>query len=288
MGAGMTVNALVFVWTLVSDDPSITAKMFALVNVLVVVENLIPYAIQTRYGPVRTDGLAFLRTLFDSELQLSEERARFAVAAAAAARERSDWDEARAIADEAFARNPRSPVLRTWLGQTVAASGDHAGARVIFRDLVDDDRRMRLPALASRDPVGTATHLNDLAWCDLMLADPELVDEAMETSSAALQLLPEHPGIRGTRAFALIAAGRPGEGIDLGLAAYSKTREARAKAMQACVLAIGYARDWRFEQSQGWIAKANRWDPDCPLLGRAEAEVVARRPGIDGGVAESG
>jgi len=40
---------------------------------------------------------------------------------------------------------------------------------------------------------------------------------------------PEHPAIRGTRAFALILGGQPGEGIDLGLAAYAKTKEPPAK-----------------------------------------------------------
>jgi hypothetical protein len=61
--------------------------------------------------------------------------------------------------------------------------------------------------------------------------------------TAAIRLLPEHPAARGTRAFALILGRRPGEGIDLGLAAYAKTKEAGPKALQACVLAIGYARD---------------------------------------------
>ena len=288
MAAGMTANAAVFVWTLLADDPSITQQMFALINVLVIVENILPYSLPTSYGPMRTDGLGFIRTMLDSEAQLAEERAMFAVTAAAVASQRSDWEEARRIADEAFARNPRSSVLRTWLGQTVGAAGDHAAARVIFRDLVDDDRRARLPVLASRDTVSRAVHLNDLAWTDLMLDDPALVDEALEASASALELLPEHPGIRATRAFALIAAGRPGEGIDLGRPAYGKTKEARARAMVASVLAIGYARDWRFQQADRWIAQARRWDADCPLVRRAESEVDARRSDGPGAVAESG
>ena len=288
MGAGIAVNAVVFVWMWTHEDPSAAVQMFAFVNLLVVVENLLPYSLRTPYGPVRTDGLGFLRTLLDSDVELSEERAKFAVTAARAAAERSDWEEARRIADEAFARTPRSPVLRTWLGETAAASGDHATARRIFRELVDEDRNAKVPVLSGRDVVGVAAHLNDLAWCDLMLEDPGLVDEATEASRAALELLPLHPGIRGTRSLALIAAGRPGEGIELAHAAYAKTREARARSSLAAVLAIGYARDWRARQAERWIGVARRWDPDCPLLPRAEEELEALRSAGDGAVAESG
>jgi hypothetical protein len=72
------------------------------------------------------------------------------------------------------------------------------------------------------------------------------------------------------------------------MAAYTKTKEAGPKALQACVLAIGYARDWRFPQADRWIALARRADPNSELLVRAEAELDARRSGRDGAVAESG
>ena len=147
---------------------------------------------------------------------------------------------------------------------------------------------MPAAGLGQRDDVSRGIHLNNLAWCDLMLDDPALVEEALSSSAAAIDLLPEHPAIRGTRAFALILGGRPGEGIDLGHAAYAKTKEAGPKALQACVLAIGYARDWRFGQAARWIDLARRADPSCSLLGRASGELEALRPRGDGAVAESG
>jgi predicted Zn-dependent protease len=121
-----------------------------------------------------------------------------------------------------------------------------------------------------------------------MLDDPALVEEALVMSAAAIRLLPEHPVVRGTRAFALIPGGRPGEGIDLGSAAYAKTKEKGPKALQTCALAIGYARKWGFSQADRWIARARRADPAFPPLVRAEAELDARRSGRDGAVAESG
>jgi hypothetical protein len=64
--------------------------------------------------------------------------------------------------------------------------------------------------------------------------------------------------------------------------------KAGPKALQAGVLAMGYARDWRFPQADRWIGLARRADPACPLLVRAGAELDARRSGRDGAVAESG
>lgn len=144
------------------------------------------------------------------------------------------------------------------------------------------------PSLGHRGDLSRSISTNNLAWCDLMLDAPALVAEALEMSAAAIRLLPEHPAVRGTRAFALILEGRPGEGIDLGLAAYAKTKEAGPKAMQACVLAIGYARDWRFPQADRWIALARPGGPGLPAARACRAELDARRSGRDCAVAESG
>jgi tetratricopeptide (TPR) repeat protein len=286
--AGPAMNAVMFAFAPLIDASSSTLRDFAIVNACVLIFNLLPYSVRTPYGRQRTDGLGLVRTLSDSEWQLAEERSGFAVARAVLADQRGDREEAGRIVDEARAMNPRSVVLRTWLGYRAIEDQGFAYARTIFRDLVDEDRHVPAAGLGQRDDVSRGIHLNNLAWCDLMLDDPALVEEALSSSAAAIDLLPEHPAIRGTRAFALILGGRPGEGIDLGHAAYAKTKEAGPKALQACVLAIGYARKWRFGQAQRWIDLARRADPNCSLLGRAQGELEAVRPSGDGAVAESG
>jgi hypothetical protein len=284
--AGPAMNALMFALIPVIDASSNTPKDFAIVNAFVLIFNLFPYSIRTPYGPQRTDGLGLVHALSDGERQLAEERSGFAVARAMMAERRGDREDATLIADEEAARNPRSVILHTWLGVRAITNEEYADARAIFRELVEEDRR-EPPSLGHRGDVGRSISMNNLAWCDLMLDDPALVGEALEMWAAAIRLLPEHPAVRGTRAFALILGGRPGEGIDLGLAAYAKTKDAGPKALQACALAIGYARKWRFPQADRWIARARRADPACPLLVRAEAELDARRSGRDGAVAES-
>jgi len=286
--AGPAMNALMFAVAPLIDASSSTLRDFAIVNACVLISNLFPYSVRTPYGPQRTDGLGLVRTVSDSEWKLAEERSGFAVARAMLADQRGDREEVRRITDEAEAMNTRSVVLRTWLGYRAIKDQGYVSARTIFRELVDEDRTMSVAGLGQRDDVSRGIHLNNLAWCDLMLDDPALIEEALSSSAAAIDLLPGHPAIRGTRAFALILGGRPREGIDLGHAAYAKTREAQTKALQACVLAIGYARRWRFGQAAKWIDLARRADPSCSLLGRASGELETLRPRGDGAVAESG
>lgn len=286
--AGPAMNALMFAVAPLIDASSSTLRDFAIVNACVLISNLFPYSVRTPYGPQRTDGLGLVRTVSDSEWKLAEERSGFAVARAMLADQRGDREEVRRITDEAEAMNSRSVVLRTWLGYRAIKDQGYVSARTIFRELVDEDRTMSVAGLGQRDDVSRGIHLNNLAWCDLMLDDPALIEEALSSSAAAIDLLPGHPAIRGTRAFALILGGRPGEGIDLGHAAYAKTKEAQTKALQACVLAIGYARKWRFGQAARWIDLARRADPNCSLLGRASGELETLRPRGDGAVAESG
>ena len=286
--AGPAMNALMFAVAPLIDASSSTLRDFAIVNACVLISNLFPYSVRTPYGPQRTDGLGLVRTVSDSEWRLAEERSGFAVARAMLADQRGDREEVRRITDEAEAMNPRSVVLRTWLGYRAIKDQGYVSARTIFRELVDEDRTMSEAGLGQRDDVSRGIHLNNLAWCDLMLDDPALIEEALSSSAAAIDLLPGHPAIRGTRAFALILGGRPREGIDLGHAAYAKTKEAQTKALQACVLAIGYARKWRFGQAARWIDLARRADPSCSLLGRASGELETLRPRGDGAVAESG
>ena len=286
--AGPAMNALMFAFAPLIDASSSTLRDFAIVNACVLIFNLFPYSVRTPYGPQRTDGLGLVHTMSDGEWQLAEERSGFAVARAMMAEQRGRRDEARRLTEEATELNPHSVVLRTWVGYRAIKDQGYAAARAIFRGLVEDDRRTPAQGLGHRDDVSRGVHLNNLAWCDLMLDDPALVEEALDTSATAIGLLPEHPAVRGTRAFALIVGGRPREGIDLGHTAYAKTKEAGPKALQACVLAIGYARKWRFGQAQRWIDLARRADPNCSLVGRAQGELEAVRPSGDGAVAESG
>jgi hypothetical protein len=127
--AGPAMNALKFALIPVIDASSNTLKDSAIVNDFVLIFNLFPYSIRTPYRPQRTDGLGLVHTLSDDEWQLAEERSGFAVARAMMAERRGDREDATLIADEATARNPRSVVLRTWLGVRRTTNEEYADAR---------------------------------------------------------------------------------------------------------------------------------------------------------------
>jgi tetratricopeptide (TPR) repeat protein len=282
IAAGPAMNAAIFGIVAALRPTSAVLRDLAVVNAFVLIQNLLPFSQRTSLGPQPNDGLALVRTLFDPEAELEEHRAAILVAEAQLLRDRGHDDEARTLTAAAIERFPRSRIARTWVGHDLITSGRYAEAREVFASLVDDDPRRIASRPRGRDIAATAVHLNNLAWVDLMLNDPELIPEANTASARALELLPGHSAVMGTRALALITTKRFVEGVALGEKAFRKEPDRRNRALQACVLAIGHAADWRFAQAERWGAIATRLDPDCALLERARAELDTRRAAASG------
>jgi hypothetical protein len=278
IAAGPAMNAAVVGIAALLDVPPTLFRDFAVVNALVLISNLLPLSQQTPLGPQANDGLALLRTFVDRESELQEQRAGVSVAEAQSLVERRDRDRAREIVRGALTLHPHSRILRNWLGHDLVLSGRLAEAREVFSSLVKDDEDREGAAPRGRNSASIAVHLNNLAWTDLMLGDPELVSEANTASATAIELLPGASAIWGTRAFALIAIYHFVEGISLAEKAYKKERDPKNRALQACVVAIGYARNWRFDDADRWVAIASGLDPECALLDRVTVELAARPP----------
>lgn len=202
--------------------------------------------------------------------------------------EAGDRDGATELAREALVQHPDGRILRTFLGHNLLVSGRLTEARDVFASLVEDDGRREGPIPRNRSRTSFAIHLNNLAWADLMLDDPGLVAEANAASARAIELLPGHPAIWGTRAFALIATSHYAEGIALGRKPFRKDRDRTHRALQACVVAIGYARNWRFDDAEHWHALAGNLDSTCALLERVTQELGARRSPASGPVPDAG
>jgi tetratricopeptide (TPR) repeat protein len=271
------MNAVMFGIVALMNLPSDLLRDFAVVNAFVLINNLLPFSQRTSLGPQANDGLALVRTFFDPETVLEEQRAGIAAAEAQHLVERGNRDDAREMVREALTVHPHSRILRNWLGHDLVVSGQLAEAREVFSSLVEDDRRSESPTPRGRNSSSVAIHLNNLAWTDLMLDDPELVSEANAASAKAIELLPGPSAIWGTRAFALIATSHFAEGITLAQKAFKKERDPKNRSQQASVVAIGYARNWRFDDAEKWLAIAIRLDPDSSLLDRVTEELAARR-----------
>ena len=276
IAAGPAMNALMLGVVSFMDLPSNLLRDFAVVNAFVLISNLLPFSQRTPLGPQANDGLALVRTFLDPETVLEQQRAAIPAAEAQLLVERGDRDAAREMVREALAIHPHSEVLRTWLGHDMVLSGQLVEAREVFSSLVEEDRG-REDLVPGRNSSSLAIHLNNLAWADLMLAAPELVAEANAASATAIELLPGLSAIWGTRAFALIATNHFVEGIALAQKAFKKERDPKNRALQACVVAIGYARNWRFDDAEHWFAVASSLDPESDLLDRVTKELAARR-----------
>jgi hypothetical protein len=287
IAAGPATNALMFGLG-VLYLPSNLLREFAIVNAFLLINNLLPFSQRTPFGPQANDGLALVRTFFDPAAELEEQRVGITAVEAQGLVDMGDPDGASAMVREALVMYPNSRIMRTWLGNSLVVSGRFADARDVFLSLVDDDERREGSMPRGRYRAFYAIHLNNLAWADLMLADPELVVEANAASARAIELLPGPPAIWGTRAFALIATSHFAEGIALAQKAFKKERDPMNRALQASVVAIGYARNWRFADSERWRALARSLDAQCALLERVTQELVARRSSAPGPVPDAG
>jgi tetratricopeptide (TPR) repeat protein len=275
VAAGLALNAILLVLALMVDSPAgAVSHDLALLSGLIIAGNLLPYTVPSSFGPQETDGLSALRLLVSSIDKVAEQLAAYYVAEAHRLAALGDRAAAAAVVQRGLALHPTSTALQTWLATDLLASGRYWEARLVFGEIVERGRREP----ASVAPHIHALHLNNLAWADLLTEDPALVPEAEEASRAAIEELPQLSAVKGTRAFALIISGSVRDGIDLSLAAYRKEKDPRNRALQACVSAIGYARDWRFAEADRWLGVAGTLDPLCDLLPRASREVSTRRP----------
>lgn len=276
VAAGSLMNAMLLVVAVAAHaSPGSLLSDMAILNGLVLGLNLVPYSSASAFGPQPTDGLSLLRTLITSHSEVDEQLAGYYAAEAHRLADRGEKGAARAEVDRGLVLHPHSTALRTWLGYDLVVSGRYSEARRIFSQLVDEGPRR--PGSTGR--LVHALHLNNLAWSDLMTGDPALLPEAEEASGAAIEELPRVSACRGTRAFALIETRRVKEGLELSAAALRREKNPRNRALQACVTAIGYARDWHFADAQRWLAVARRLDPECRLLERASREIARQLPG---------
>ena len=122
---------------------------------------------------------------------------------------------------------------------------------------------------------------NNVAWMDLMIATPPLLEEADQFSRQALEEIPWLSYAKGTRGSVLIELGRIDEGVPLVEQAFRENDKPRDKALNACYLAVAMIR--RGDTSEGcqYIEEAKRRDRTCPLIERATRELEERRCPVD-------
>lgn len=243
----------------------VTAFFYA--NLLVLLVNLWPYTHKFAVGPLPSDGKLLLTIPFWSEARVQETHLGWFLTNSAKNNQTSQTATANAWLDKAAALYHNNPHIQNGLGIRFLAEGKPAEARACFLNLLKDE---------TAKPVVRAMFMNNVAYADLLIDDPRLLDEADRHSQEAMTWLGQSPPVKGTRGVVLLQLGRLDEALPLLLDAYAQQAD-WYKAENACWLAILQGRKQNAAEAQKYLAEAKKLNPKCVLLDRAEREL--NRPG---------
>jgi tetratricopeptide (TPR) repeat protein len=238
------------------------ARLCLWANLWVVAANLWPYQSKTLNLP--SDGKQLLAT-FSRKKECVEELlvARYALDAMMRRDEFKDSAGAIEWCNKGLALFPHNVALLNMTGVLCLDEANYSRAREIFVQLLSRETK----------PNGTRyIILNNIAYADALIGTPELLPEADAYSQQAYAGAPWVPAIIGTRGTVLVAMGQPEAGIKMLKESFDKAWAARSKAENACHLAIAHARLDRLEEAGQYLKLARQLEPQCRLIGRADAE----------------
>jgi Flp pilus assembly protein TadD len=212
-----------------------------------------------------TDGKLLLKIFSKKQKNLEEMlAARYTLEAVMRRDEYKDFQGAIDWCNQGLALYPRDFHLLNLSGSLCLHGHNYKRAREIFLQL-----------LPSEAKPGSKRYviLNNIAYADALTGDPELLPEADAYSKEAYSGAPWTAYIIGTRGTVLVELGQFQEGIKLLHESIEKHKEARSKALNACHLAIAYARMGDDEQADKYLKLARQFDVQCVLLERTENEL---------------
>jgi Tfp pilus assembly protein PilF len=162
---------------------------------------------------------------------------------------------------EALSVNPGSEVARDVMAIAKMRLGKWREARDILVELLNWQG-------SARDEVR-----NNIAWSDLFLGDPALLEEADGYSKEALGAQQRNVYFQGTRGAVLVSLGKFDEGVRLLGRAYSHHRGRHARASVAYWLAMAEARRGSQVKAIEWVGAAKAVWPNHEMAEMAVAEV---------------
>jgi hypothetical protein len=125
---------------------------------------------------------------------------------------------------------------------------------------------VRILGLAELECTMRLLMLNNVAYADALLGEPDLLPEADEYSREALKHLAWHASVKGTRGTVLVERGQLEAGIALLKEALQEHTEPENKALNACHLAVAEQKRRDFKAAAEYWELARMLDMDCPLL----------------------
>jgi len=185
-------------------------------------------------------------------------------------REEGRLAEARALLEQEHARFPDSEAIANDLCVTMLIQDEPEQARMMLLSRLErtDLPRWLLPYI-----------LNNLAYADAMLGDPELLAEAERLIEEAIRLQGVHPTLLVTRACVFAQCGRAEESLRLLDLVDRDHVDPRTRAVRLGARGIALARLGRHEAALAELVRCRNLDPGGPWGKRLALELLPRGEG---------
>jgi Flp pilus assembly protein TadD len=225
------------------------ARICFIANLFILAINLWPHRVKTFNAD--SDGKQLIKALSNKQKRLQKSlAARYTLEAVIRRDEYKDFQGAMDWCNRGLALYPKDFQLLNLSGALCLYVHDYKRAREIFLQLLPNE----IKPGSKRYVI-----LNNIAYADALTGDPALMAEADAYSKEA------YGGAPWMRQFQ--------EGIKLLHESIEKHDELRTKALNACHLAIAYARMGDRNQADNYLKLARQFDAECVLIERAEREL---------------
>jgi tetratricopeptide (TPR) repeat protein len=234
-------------------------------NIISLIINLIPHKVSSAYGMTGTDGMKLLQIPRMKRKELVVNYALYHSASAVEAVERKDFPSALQQVQKGLELYPNDLTLINTLGYVYTHVEDYQRARETFKSILETQQEIpEIMKYIAR---------NNIAFADIMLENPSLLQEADEYSALAYQNMKWEPLLAGTRGAVLVAIGKYDEGIELLKVAFAKSLDKSGRASDACFLARAEHRRGNPVEAKKYIEMARKLDPTCDLIKKVEQEM---------------
>ena len=268
--ANAVLAALIFPFSQLGDlfvwrDPVHVANLFWFANIATLAVALWPHRTQTDRGLLSSDGLSLWRTIRMNEAEVSQYLQGYFALEAHEYRKRKDFVRAQDWIEKGLRKFPQSAVLLTLAGMNLLSLRRFREGR---------ERFVQALATPGLDTTTRFVTLNNIAYANALIGDPDFLDEADNYSQQAIENFSWAPFAIGTRGTVLVARGEIEAGLELLRRSLAESDEPQNKALNACMLAIGERKLGNLTASEEYLKAARLLDPDCLLLDRAAPEVT--------------
>ncbi len=265
-GPATTGAVTLLAWKLLQGGTAMwvarTLSVFVLAGVIMLVSSLLPLRIQGQ----ASDGRQLLTIPFLSAAQFEATAVPSHLVDAVELDRRGRHGDAAALAQQLVAEYPQDLRRQRLLVMTLLKGRRWPEASIALREQLgrdDLDHQTRL------------LHLNNLAWSNLMIGDPDLLPEADRASAEAYAGQPWRHAFCGTRGSVLIELGDAERGMALLEASKLRSQTPESIASTHAYLALGaLARGNRWGAREHYATARAAW-PDHAMLPRVRRALAA-------------